>query len=316
MTTPSTAQRDQQDATVLRIGREHESPRQQQMTLAGPAVVSGRGLFHGINVRVRLLPAREHTGILFRRVDLPGRPEIAARVENVTSATRRTVLAQNGASVETTEHLLAALAGLQVDNCIVEINAPELPAVDGSALPFCEAILDAGTERQSAERRVFAVRESLAVGGEGGERMEITPLYTGTGCLCYQLDYGTESPVPAGAMTVELTPDVFLQEIAAARTFVLESEIEALRQMGFGSHLTAQDLIVFGTDGSITDNSLRWPNEPVRHKILDAIGDLALCGTAFDGQIIARRSGHKLNHVMASVVSMMSGRGITGRRAA
>lgn len=123
-------------------------------------------------------------------------------------------------------------------------------------------------------------------------------------------------PSRKAALTVSVTPDEFMNEIAAARTFVLEDEIEALQRMGFGRHLTSRQIVVFNTDGTITDNQLRWPDEPVRHKILDCIGDLALCGTAFTGQIIARRSGHKLNHVMASIVSMTSGRGITGSKAA
>lgn len=287
-----------------------------QSTLQGPVTLTGRGLFHGIQARMRLLPAEEGTGIVFRRIDLPGRPEVAARVEHVAAAARRTVLSANGAVVETVEHLLAALAGLQIDNCLVEINAPEVPAVDGSSLPFCEAILERGLQQQTAPRSVYAIRECHAAAGEGGERIEITPLYSTSPSLCYQLDYGDASPVPGCALSVNLTPDKFMQEIAAARTFVLEQEIEALQRMGFGRHLTARDIVVFANDGGVLDNELRWPDEPVRHKILDCIGDLALCGMPFVGQIIARRSGHKLNHVMASIVSMMSGRGITGNRAA
>ena len=127
--------------------------RSQQQTLSRPALIAGRGLFHGIDVKVRLLPADPDTGIVFRRVDLKDRPEVAAHVDNVTSAARRTVLAsRTGAVVETVEHLMAALAGLQVDNCLIEINAIEVPAVDGSSMPFCEAILAAGLTQQSSDR--------------------------------------------------------------------------------------------------------------------------------------------------------------------
>ena len=287
-----------------------------QTTPGSPVAVSGRGLFHGIQGTVRLLPAAENTGIIFRRVDLHGHPEVAAQVENVAAAPRRTVLSANGARVETIEHLMAALGGLQVDNCIIEIDCPEVPAMDGSCLPFCEALLESGIQSLTAPRRVFRIREAHAAAGEGGERIEVTPLYASATSICYQLNYGSGSPIPECSLTVNVSPDEFMQEIAGARTFVLEDEIEQLRQMGYGRHLTARDILVFNADGTITDNELRWPDEPVRHKILDCIGDLALCGTDFVAQVIARRTGHKLNHVMASVVSMISGRGITGRKAA
>lgn len=307
--------RRQQAASVTQCSELTVHPSVQQ-TLASPARISGRGLFHGVNCDVKLLPADDNTGIVFRRSDRVGKPTIPARVENVSQATRRTVLAANGTSVETTEHLLAALSGLRVDNCIVELNAQEVPAVDGSCLPFCEAILEQGLVQQSSLRRVFHVHEAHAAAGEGGERMEVTSLSGDDFSICYQLDYGTDSVVPSGSFSLNVTPDVFLSEIAAARTFVLEAEIEALQRMGYGRHLTAGDILVFAEDGTIPDNALRWSDEPVRHKILDCIGDLALCGFAFSGQIIARRSGHKLNHVMASIVSMMSTRGITTSRAA
>ncbi len=287
-----------------------------QMTLSRPVSLAGRGLFHGARANVRLLPAAEHQGIVFRRVDLPGKPEVPARVEFVVAAPRRTVLACGAARVETVEHLMAALAGLQIDNCLVEIDAAEIPALDGSAMPFCEAILQAGADAQTAPREVRRLVEPHAAAGDGGERIEVTPRFGDSLSVCYQLDYGADSPVPAGSFSVDVTPQHFLSQIAAARTFVHQDEIESLQQMGFGKHLTSQDIVVFGQDGSIQENAMRWPDEPVRHKILDCIGDLALCGVPFAAQVIAHRSGHKLNHVMASVVSMISGRGITWRRAA
>ncbi|MCA9061237.1 MAG: UDP-3-O-acyl-N-acetylglucosamine deacetylase, partial [Planctomycetaceae bacterium] len=128
-------------------------------------------------------------------------------------------------------------------------------------------------------------------------------------------DYGSMVALRPQAFQVRLTPELFLQEIAGARTFVMESEVEALRQQGFGTHLTASDLVVFSEDGSVIDNQLRWPDEPVRHKILDCLGDLFLCGGAFAGDVIARKSGHQLNHVMAMVISMSTS-GMTERRAA
>ncbi len=276
-----------------------------QQTLARTATISGRGLFHGVDARVRLLPAEINTGIVFRRVDLAGKPEVSAHVDNVTSAPRRTVLAsRSGAVVETIEHLMSALAGLRVDNCLVEINAPEVPAVDGSCLPFCDAILEAGLNAQSAIRETLIVEESHSVNDRAGEQwVEVIPSYDGTTTVDYRLDYGPQTAIKSQSFSVSLSCDEFLSEIAPARTFVLKEEVEALQAMGFGRHLTGKDLVVFDSDGSIIDNKLRWPDEPVRHKILDCIGDLALCGQAFAGRVIARRSGHKLNHVMAKTLS-------------
>jgi UDP-3-O-acyl N-acetylglucosamine deacetylase len=281
----------------------HES---QQQTLARPALIAGRGLFHGVDCKVRLLPAEPNTGIVFRRVDTKQRPEVAAHVDNVTSAMRRTVLASHtGAVVETVEHLMAAFAGLRLDNCLVEINAVEVPAVDGSSMPFCEAILAAGLVRQSCHRNVFVVEASHGVNDRAGEQwIEVIPAYDADSSIDYRLDYGPEAPIPSQSFSVEITPEAFLREIAAARTFVLESEVATLQQMGFGLHLTGRDLVLFDADGCIVDNALRWSDEPVRHKILDCIGDLALSGQMFAGRVVARRSGHKLNHVMAKTLSM------------
>ena len=284
-----------------------QTHRSQQQTLARPALIAGHGLFHGIDVKVRLCPAKPDTGIVFRRVDLKDRPEVAAHVDNVRSAARRTVLAsRSGAVVETVEHLMAALAGLQVDNCLIEINAVEVPAVDGSSMPFCEAILAAGLTQQSAERLLLTVETSQGVNDRAGEQwIEVIPAYDENATVDYRLDYGPEAVIASQSFSVELTPEAFLRGIAAARTFVLEHEVAALQQMGFGRHLTGRDLVVFDADGSVIDNKLRWPDEPVRHKILDCIGDLALSGRLFVGRVVARRSGHKLNHVMAKTLSTL-----------
>ena len=284
-----------------------QTHRSQQQTLARPALIAGQGLFHGIDVKVRLRPADPGTGIVFRRVDLKDRPEVVAHVDNVRSAARRTVLAsRSGAIVETVEHLMAALAGLQVDNCLVEIDSLEVPAVDGSSMPFCEAILAAGLSQQSTARSQIPVEESHGVNDRAGEQwIEVIPAYDGNATVDYRLDYGPEAVIASQSFSVELTPEAFLRDIAAARTFVLQDEVAALQQMGFGRHLTGRDLVVFDADGSVIDNKLRWQDEPVRHKILDCIGDLALSGRVFVGRVVARRSGHKLNHVMAKTLSMI-----------
>mgnify|MGYP003345529298 FL=1 len=275
-----------------------------QRTLKRPAEYSGPGLFHGQAVRIRLLPAAEGTGVRFRRVDLAGAPDIPASVEYVQPGARRTILVSGGARIETTEHLLAALAGLQVDNCVVELDGAEVPAADGSALPFCEAILDAGICEQSAPRKAGRIVELQRVSEpSSGQWIECIPSGGDDLVVDYRLDYGSGSPLPSQSWAVEVTPELFLREIAAARTFVMAAEVEALQAAGYGRHLTRRELVVFEADGSIQENELRWANEPVRHKILDCIGDLALGGVSFSGRVVACRSGHKLNHVMARVLS-------------
>ncbi len=279
--------------------------RPRQQTLARPAAISGKGLFHGIEAQLRLIPADAGTGIVFRRMDLAGRPQVPAHVDNVTSAIRRTVLAsRNGATVETVEHLLAALAGLRVDNCVVEINAIEVPAVDGSCLPFCEVILEAGLHELSVPRETLLIEEPQHVNDRGSQQwIEVVLSHDRTSSVDYHLDYGTEAAIPSQSFSMNLTPEAFLRDIAGARTFVLKEEVESLQQLGFGKHLTGKDIVVFDADGSVIENTLRWADEPVRHKILDCIGDLALSGRMFAGRVVARRSGHKLNHVMAKTLS-------------
>ncbi|MEQ9410048.1 MAG: UDP-3-O-acyl-N-acetylglucosamine deacetylase [Fuerstiella sp.] len=276
-----------------------------QSTIGRPVEFRGLSLFHGYDATVRILPAAENTGIVFRRVDLSGAPDIPARCEFVTRVPRRTVLAaSNEATVETVEHLMAALAGLQVDNCLIEINAPEVPAYDGSCRPFCDGILDAGLVQTTAAASVVTVSSACRLKGQARQSLALRPYLLPCPAITYHFDYGVRGLIPAQQFSIELSPETFYQQISNARTFVLESEIAALKKMGYGSHLTTRDIVVIGSDGPI-DNSLRWSDEGVRHKILDCVGDLALSGTAFHGHLTATRSGHHLNHEMANVLTMM-----------
>lgn len=278
-----------------------------QKTIAQPVEFQGRGLFHGIEASVRILPAADHTGIVFRRTDVADTPDIPARVENVTRVPRRTVLeVVRGVQVETVEHIMAALAGLQIDNAVIEIDAPEFPASDGSCIEFCERLLEVEHQTLTAPVNTVRVATSTQVESpDGGQSLTVRPYIQDISAFTYHLNYGVRSPVPPQAMSIEVTPAAFVREIAAARTFVLESEIRALKSMGYGQHLTARDLVVVGPNGVI-DNELRWQNEAVRHKILDCIGDLALSGLALCGHVTACRSGHHLNHVLAKRLNEMA----------
>jgi UDP-3-O-acyl N-acetylglucosamine deacetylase len=271
-----------------------------QQTLAGPVTLQGVAFFSAADVLLRIHPAAAGHGIAFRRADLPDADPIPATIEFAVDRHRRTAISNaalfggEAPTVELTEHVLAALAGLGVDNALVEVDGPELPGFDGSAMPIVEALLAAGLVAQDAPRDLFVVEETICVTSadrtsqvilEPADRFEIV----------YDLDYGPRAPFAPQSLTVAVTPDSFVRDLAAARTFVLESEVVALRDLGYGARTTAGDLVVLRPDGSVLDNALRWPDECVRHKILDCIGDLALLGMPLRGRLHATRSGHQLN---------------------
>ncbi|MDA1016924.1 MAG: UDP-3-O-acyl-N-acetylglucosamine deacetylase [Planctomycetota bacterium] len=269
---------------------------QPQTTIARPACLSGIGFFTGTDVTVQLLPADENTGIVFQRIDVPDKPLIPATIEYLLPSHRRTVIGAHGVSVEMIEHAMAALAGLGVDNCRLQLDAPEFPGFDGSSKPIVDALLSAGIVTQSASCKTFRVTDSVVASDASGATITVGHSDQPGCVVSFELDYGPESPFAAQSLTIEVTPETFANQLAFARTFVLEAEVAALKSRGYGQRVTPQDLIVFRSDGSVIDNELRATDECVRHKILDCIGDLALLGHRIHGHIVAIRSGHELNH--------------------
>jgi UDP-3-O-acyl N-acetylglucosamine deacetylase len=266
-----------------------------QRTIGRAAVVSGIGFLTGADVTLRFLPAAAGHGIAFLRTDKLCAPPIPALVSNTVPRARRTAIARCGVVVEMVEHVMAALAGLQVDNCLVELNGSEPPGCDGSSLPFAEALLDAGIVDQGASRDQLDLAQTVSVTGETSDQtVRGLPSDDGKLHISYTLDYGAESPIGRQQYSVILTPETFIAQIAFARTFLLEHEARALQAQGYGKRTTARDLLLFGKQGVI-DNTLRCPDECARHKILDCIGDLALAGCDLSGCIEAHRSGHQLN---------------------
>lgn len=264
-----------------------------QQTISRVVTVQGVGFLTGADVTVRFHPAPEQAGITFQRVDLPGTGAIPALVEYVTPRQRRTALAWGGATVELVEHVLAALAGLQIDNCRIELDACELPGLDGSSQAFADALLRAGLVELDAPRRVVQLRHPVSV-SEPGQEVRGVPSDEPGLTLSYSLDYGEGSPIPRQSFEVRLTPEAFLNEVVYARTFVLEQEVAALRAQGYGRRTTTADLLIYGTEG-VVGNTLRSANECARHKLLDCVGDFALLGCDLSGRIEAHRSGHSLN---------------------
>jgi UDP-3-O-acyl N-acetylglucosamine deacetylase len=264
-----------------------------QRTIARPAEVHGVGYITGAAVCLRFVPAPPNTGVVFQRTDLGPHAFIPATVSHVTGTNRRTTLGTAPLCVSLVEHVLAALAGLRIDNCFVEVNAPEPPGLDGSALGFVRALNAVGCLLQPARRPVWVVDEEVVVACKGAT-LAVHPLADDELRISYLLDYGQPSPIVRQTATVTVTPESFANEVARCRTFVLDEEAQALRRQGIGVNTRVSDLLVFGPRGPI-DNRLRYGNEPARHKILDLIGDLALFGQDLRGHVVAYRSGHPLN---------------------
>jgi UDP-3-O-acyl N-acetylglucosamine deacetylase len=261
------------------------------------------GFVTGAAVRLRFVPAAPDAGVTFVRADLPSRPVIPARPDAVTGTARRTSLGPPDAGVTLIEHVLATLAGHRIDNCLIELDAAEPPGLDGSAYGFSEAVATAGVALQPARRCVWATTEPVVV-SHGGATIGLHPPHSGTGLgltASYILDYGPRAAIPRQAVTTAVTPATFARELAGCRTFLLDHEADALRQQGIGRHLTASQLLVFGPKGPI-DNRLRYADEPARHKVLDLIGDLSLCGFDVVGHVVAYRSGHALNVALAAAL--------------
>jgi UDP-3-O-[3-hydroxymyristoyl] N-acetylglucosamine deacetylase len=273
-----------------------------QRTLARPAEVCGIGFVTGAMVRLRFMPASPHCGIVFVRTDQGQHASIPAAVERVTGTSRRTTLGKPPLTVQLVEHVMAALGGMRVDNCRVELNAPEPPGMDGSARAFVEAIQDAGIKLQTAEREIKSVESPVILNAKGAT-LALHPTQRDELRISYLLDYGTGSPIIRQSHSVVVTPESFAHELASCRTFLLESEAHELRRNGIGSNTSVKDLVVFGPTGPI-ENTLRFANEPARHKILDIIGDLALLGHDLRGHIVAYRSGHPLNIELARTFCM------------
>ena len=264
-----------------------------QRSIARPVLIEGFGLFGGADVRMSLLPAEPNSGLVFERVDLPGRPSIPARLEYLVTQPRRTVLQNGAARVEMVEHVLAALAGMWIDNCRIQLDALEPPVGDGSSLEIVEAILHAGIAEQPALKVQVPVPTKL-VATSPNERGSIQAEPASNWTIRYDLDYG-DTVIRPQSFTATITPEEFVREIAFARTFVLESEVAMLKARGFGQRATPQNLLVFGQNG-IVENRMRAADECARHKLLDCIGDIALCGGNPVGHFHAVQSGHHLNH--------------------
>lgn len=260
-----------------------------QQTLARPFEQVGIGLHSGTPVRLRVLPAPAGSGRSFVRIDLPDRPTIPARIDRVGKTTLSTELGEGTATVRTVEHLLAALSGMGIDNAQIELNAAEVPLLDGSALPWVEAIEQAGTVSQEAERTQWVLTEPVTV-SQGDAFVAAFPAQE------LRFTYGIDFDLPAiGNQWQSWSPDrESFREIAPARTFGIAEQIDYLRQQGLIKGGSLDNALVCSRDGWVNP-PLRFSNEPVRHKLLDLVGDLSLLGAFPRAHILAYKASHQLH---------------------
>lgn len=268
-----------------------------QTTLARPVSYSGIGLHAANEVHMVLRPAPADTGIVFVRTDLAGNPSVPAQLAYVTNTMRATTLEQGEAKVFTVEHLLSALQGMAVDNCIVEMDSVEPPVADGSSLTFVRLIEQAGIQKLDMPRRVLTVHRQHLV-QEEDKFIAILP-YDG-----FRITFTSINPHPLLGVQfsdTEITKDNYIRDIAFARTIAFTKELAMLKKLGLGKGGTLENTIVY--DDTTCLSVLRSDDELVRHKVLDVIGDMALLGRSLKGHIIAVKSSHKLNNMLARQIS-------------
>ncbi len=263
---------------------------EKQKTIEKEFFLKGNGLQTGLPVKAFFYPGKENSGIIFVRQDLENKPRIRLGDLPGLDTDRRSKIEFNTACVETVEHILAALWGAEVDNIRIELTSSEPPGLDGSAVLFLEALKAAGIKTQKPRREFIEVKKPLWV--EDKESfLGIFPSQT------FKISYILEYPGPAiGRQFFSdiVDSEVFQKEIAPARTFCLKEEVNSLLKQGYGKGANLKNTLVMAKDGPI-DNILRFPDEPVRHKVLDLTGDLYLLGKPIKGRVIAIRSGHRLN---------------------
>jgi UDP-3-O-[3-hydroxymyristoyl] N-acetylglucosamine deacetylase len=263
-----------------------------QQTINAPVSCSGVGVHSGKTVSLTIKPAPVNHGIRFVRRDLPGHPGVTAHFTNVVDTSLATVIGSEGCIVSTIEHLMAGLTGMSIDNAIVEVDAYELPIMDGSAGPFTELIKSAGTRRQKGHKCYFKVNTPISL-SENGKSVVVYPAdeFRITCTITY------DHPL-IGTQTCDFVIDreTFEKEISVARTFGFLHEVEMMKRYGLARGGSLDNAVVIDGDRVLNEGGLRYPDEFVRHKVLDCIGDFSLIGMPIMGHVVANKSGHAFNH--------------------
>jgi len=270
-----------------------------QRTLAKSASLSGAALHNGGNVTLTIHPAAAGHGYKFRRTDLPDEPIVDALVDHVKTVERSTTLVQGNAKIQTVEHILSALAGLGVDNALIEMDANEPPIGDGSAAPYVALIQEAGIIDQESVRAPFELGQPIHLETNGGSIMSVFP-HTGFKISCTQANHDGRF---TQYLSLEITPEVYAREIAPARTFVHYEDVKDLMEKGLIKGGSLENALVIRGESVLSKEPLRFQDEFVRHKILDIIGDLALAGRPLRGHVVAVRPGHGPNTELARAIA-------------
>ncbi len=270
---------------------------EQRHTIAREGAFFGAGLHTACRVNLRFHPAAGGTGVVFRRTDLPGKPEVPALIDWVDDRqSRRTVLSKGGVEVQTVEHLLAACAGLGIDDLVIEMDGLEVPGADGSSAEFEDLLGGLGLRALPEERKKLVVLRPVMI-SEGDCTACAVPDARAGLEVSYVLRY--DNPLLRHQRyTYRSGSGTFRDGPGRARTFCLEEEVAALRNLGFGRGANVENTVVVGRDGGIRGGNLRFPDECARHKVLDLLGDLWLAGAPVEGAVFARKTGHRLNHLL------------------
>lgn len=264
----------------------------QQRTVAKPVSCSGIGVHSGKRVNLTIKPAPVNQGIKFIRADLPDKPGIFAHFNVVVDTSLATVIGSDGFIVSTIEHIMASFTGLSIDNVLVELDAYEMPIMDGSAGPFTELIKSAGIKEQKFPRYFFVVKEPIEL-EKDGKSVGIYPSST------FKITYAIEFDHPLikkQSYSIDVSEDIFEREISKARTFGFLHEVEYLKRYGFARGGSLDNAVVIDKHDILNTDGLRYKDEFVRHKILDCIGDFSLLGMPILGHLVVNKSGHAFNH--------------------
>lgn len=274
---------------------------QYQRTIQKPIICQGVGVHTGMQVTARFVPAPENHGIVFHRTDLQNKDQvIPAHWDYVTDTRFSTTIAnQAGACVQTIEHIMAALAGLGIDNLIIEIDGPEAPVMDGSSAPFVNLLESAGIAVQTAKRKYLKIRQKVVVTHED-QQIVLLP-YAGFKAQ-YDFDFKGRNTLPSQTFKFTNLESEFKSNLAGARTFGFYSDVEQLRAAGFARGGSLENAVVLEGDKVLNPEGFRYPEECARHKLLDAVGDLYLAGYPLQADLYSKHGGHMLNHKMVQAI--------------
>lgn len=270
-----------------------------QKTLKKEIVLKGIGLHGGEPVTLRILPAPPGTGINFRRTDTPRVVEIPARAEYVVDTSLATMLGRDGVTISTVEHCLAALFGFGADNAVIEVNGPEVPILDGSSREYIKALVKTGLTEQHLARRIMKIEKPIRI--EDGDKFSILRPFPGFR-VTYSIDFPGGFPGEQHYM-LDITPVNFAEQLSPARTFGFMRDVEMLKKIGKARGASLENAVALEDGKVLNPEGLRMPDELVRHKMLDAVGDFALAGCRIQGHLIIHKGGHELHRRLVTALN-------------